>query len=877
MEFSEYILNFENEDARFDNYSSLRLVFPDLTYDGPTFFTRLNHKILSDIHNQELSTYTLVYPHSKHFVLSLLIYKIIHGVLSGNVPSVKTPAYKLKNDDIVEISKGVTSKIDLRTYDGHKKVFFHYFKRETGAFSLSIDKVPPLKVLSSDEEITATKRNVQNFIDKCLASTVVTNSQLESLLQAKFSQSSGIMLVTNVRYAQDIIQSSTIEGKPISDYVSFVFLNSGGEPIKSCSSDTNRPEIVLSPNLDAVTVYLENKANKQVFPTIYCDVEQIEMSYDDLHSRSDIRDFNKEKKGINVTEFVYFKSTNDFSENADNIKVFHWATSLVNKELVSQDTLDKSPVLYNFTNEKIYQVLVKNEYITQIDNIFQKYNDNLDTLYFVLRDAIIGLRKCFFYCLRLCEFSDELLNENKTTICNRFYNILDTLKSCPHQTDEEVYGDIDKIVNNLEAFLIERNVNPKEEKIQEIVRENYLDPSYKIAIIMADSDLEGLNNELTLKFDSTEIKIQYFTFDEFSSQDGSFDVVFISGWLRQIIMDKIIFSNKAPTYYCLVYPCEATWMNYSIKRWLDSNSKIKNDMSELLDGVNSNVSNTFDINHIGDEEITVATDLEAILKKDIQSTFKNFEAENEKDKIDAVPIVFQNDKTGVFTFSYTFYRVEFYDDDDTLAVRQCHVDDLRVGDLILMSKSAEDDLLDTFSEDYLRKKEQGIMIARSKEWKNSIQKALKFYNDPDDFETPEEKIIRKFNECEINRTDIIFYRWFDPQCKTIGPSEKDDIVKIGVALLDDDLVNSADKVCEAIKIVRSARIKAGQEVAKQIRQNPDIFNKICEIKKSNNFEDLRRNTQVEIPLGKSKVSAYIYKVIDIGESDKFSKGKVNKV
>ena len=260
MDWSDYIERVVQGDAK--NFSEMVITFPDISYPGPLFFVKLNADLLRSFAQKSNEQYVFVYPHTKHFVLSLLVYKVVRDVLSGDVPAV-FKVEDLKLGDKVYVGKAVAEIVDDCIING-TPYFFFGVKGEKYGFPKSV--LGPLPLANPSSKLSSKKLFDSEWIrykktnELCANASDFDveefNSQIANKLSSKKSfAETGIILVTNTRYAQSVLEKATINEKPLLECISVTLINTNGKEIP-LSGNFKNPELIVAANPEVASEYL---------------------------------------------------------------------------------------------------------------------------------------------------------------------------------------------------------------------------------------------------------------------------------------------------------------------------------------------------------------------------------------------------------------------------------------------------------------------------------------------------------------------------------------------------------------------------------------------------------------------------------------------
>ena len=358
---------------------------------------------------------------------------------------------------------------------------------------------------------------------------------------------------------------------------------------------------------------------------------------------------------------------------------------------------------------------------------------------------------------------------------------------------------------------------------------------YDQVLPKADSIVEELRCSDTVKtyivvpqnMDKTAV-VQYLN-TVISERQINFDVVYpneyprqkelengqtiVAGWLNRTIMHMILNANITSEFVILLYETEMQWRNRYLRnngeQSIRSNEKNSIIMERISEKIVTGFDNDEDESIIGPsslEDINTGEleDIELILSR---NKYRRFISQTQEDSVPAVPVSFVGDLIAFYRTGHTLLTATKLINEDCDTIEEIKVNEVRVGDFII-EKEAQRDIIRDIADVILKNSGYSDIRNTARKWKETLEVESVF--------SDENTIFEKLQSVGCMRARMTVHNWLNDN-NMITPLSKDDIVFIAKAMEDSVLLEIADKVFDAGKIIKSAHIQAGNHLADKLR------------------------------------------------------------
>lgn len=859
MNWEEYVQNFaQNEDP---DYKSISFLFPDIERKQPSFFTRLNSHLLSEFALFEQKKAIIIYPTSDDFVLSVVFFQLIEEVLSGNVTKKGSNAADLKPGDKFKIGEAVVQCDRQQITDGVKYIFFNTRKGKNShnTTGLPVDKLPPVEVapatagLSSEKDFWAEyHRLFSNGVFQEKALTLA-----DRIKKGRIEQNGAVLIVSRNEHFTQAILDFEVEGRKVTDLISIHKAKFDGT-LMPMGKSAYAPQIIIVPTIPAAYEVAIKSGNKIL--GIYIDTGSIKSI---VEFEGDILGLTDEVDAP-LYFFVPESSSLDYTLLLDRgFEVFRWTPGMVGDFIISNSDKSCHPFLNAVNKHTILPYCVANTALSGAFAELKQVEKESGSNQYVT-DSIALLFKYVFLLARLCGplTKTELVSLIETG--DRTIGSMMDPTVFNHLSDQQLAKRLEAIWKQIKKDL------PVEYPLKEVAlvcdcfSERLLTEKKVFLVVPNDLNKAGVTESLNELLNQIQIRPQLtvLNLEEFYECNEMCDYVFICGWLGKDKMKQIIFSNVAPNYVPILYDFELPWLRASIDRWNIENSK--SNISAFVPEIEEPEESKLSLDYswfVEPEEPPEEDDFEDLVQKAQKLQWHGYSDFQPGDTAaEGRLVTFSDGSFGVFSRGYSITKIPA-DEDQSLS--SVSVNELYVGDIVIFGGS-DHDFLVSESNKLLCKEGHEDSLAIAMSWRDAIHLA-KVAGMSD------EEIIRRFKKEGIVRTDITFHQWLDDESNVICPRNKEDLIRMSLALGDDTLCDSADDIILHSRIVRAARVSTGKLLMKRLKENIEVGQAI---KRLHDLSEFAHQSYVIDVMGVGKVQ--ILSVVEVGQVATYPQRIINQ-
>ena len=663
---------------------------------------------------------------------------------------------------------------------------------ETAPF---FQKVNTNRRLSTNKKLTEAIRQQNKFRSD--------NNLIELLKKHKTHMNSSIVYVSSVSKTKDFLVNTKIGNNPVSDYFSVGSLNYEGEIGNVFSGQlAGVPAIILSSQVGYVEQALANGLEVQ---SIIINIDEINID-NELDFLDDILEYDLPIVCVTGT----LNSFKTESLRARNFNVWRWDNNTLTNRIVNDACYPKAYKVQNCRNNKVIYDKVEAENINSAFKLINKHRG-------LAEEGSPLLVKAYLYLLKLSVKAIHSITISTTIEGEALRRELDVCKSTITQESlflsEQARKDLLQAIQLLnEIYISSEQVFPKAHEIDHLIsslRKN-------IAVVISeDEDISCTRRFIETycvnKSHSSSNIIVMYPNEYINAKQTNIDSVVVAGWLGRSVMEKILYSYNASNNYVLIYDCETVWRNAHIRRW----DKVLRE--ERLQGVENelfNVGNPDYLqgpNDIGDIETTIEDEheqegIEYVLKT---GRYRSYEGEDKEKSVMATPVSFVGGYLAFYTSNHTVISVTDIIEGAANDFEQVHVQDLHIGDFVVIRESSRD-LIRDVADQILEANEMTDARSLASKWKESLEVEMIF--------SAFEDVYKRIKDAGCTKSEATVKNWISDD-EMIIPRDRDDLKAIAIATNDDVLRDRLDEVFDAGSLVKKAHIKAGRVLAEKMKHH----------------------------------------------------------
>lgn len=855
MTWNEFVSFFQFSHEDDNEINNLKIIFQGKKTVEPSLFTRFNVHFLQSIEVYEKKNTVFIYPNDFYFLASLLLFKSLQELNSGDSIGQVNPEEYYKVGNKYCIGKAVFI-VDRITDDRNGKyVWFGFRTRKNGSPEwrgyLLNDKTPIFSRASQDAELSFSKAfddekiKIGNFGDGNILSRLQRNKNLRN---------NTVLIVGPVKKYVRLFKNCKVNGSPLSDFINIGYMDSNGNIKGICENAVNYHIIISSEPYLASSLINENKypVDSVFFDT--SDRNSTNGFMDDIDTICD--------KGIETVICVQ----ENIAFNYEPLLIreygfFQWKNKYLNNDVFSDENIDCSLKAFKYRNVKF----------VHLDDL------GLSDVYYDLlkyKDEIIEMPPTAIYSYHsyLSTVKDELtkfctLLRNEDAILEKMA-CLDKHNKAFNSIKKEIIGNHPLIesIGNAYSYIFDfvSRVNKKMDYIWSII-EPLREEEDKIALVVSDStNVDDVNRYYCYKIASAGLKNILFdtmTISDYSLTSKHYKTAVFVGWFRKDIMKKALFSNNSDNNIILLYKCEAPWVMSAEKYW--NEQSICNDFSKLNPEIDEKDDKTVLHYDLG-FKTNVDEDLDEVSKKQSNILISGLLKENgDSEFIDAIPFTFADNSYAFYPPTKNLVSISGLLSGDFDAPESIQAQNILIGDVLLLRQNSSKDVIEEMAEQILTASNEADSISLSKCWRDSIEFCIQFE------QISTQELINRIKKAGCKRHEATIRSWIIDD-SMICPQNVEDLKYIAAALNDEILLENYVAIFEAAKKVKAARIKAGFRLSDELLSSPEI-NEILQNYLENGIMTVRNQNVFVKNIGMIS----ILKVSNIGEIQEFPKSLCN--
>lgn len=358
--------------------------------------------------------------------------------------------------------------------------------------------------------------------------------------------------------------------------------------------------------------------------------------------------------------------------------------------------------------------------------------------------------------------------------------------------------------------------------------------------------------------------LRIFTANQFimTEEAGEYPTI-ICGWLGNLTMRKILYGYNCSNYTILLYNCERPWQIAHINSWdraflLNSNNKVL----KLLNIDEEKLFSTVQKGPIPqDIDANTIDEIDMIIRENRYRKYQSFYSQENSDPVESIPVTFAGGSIALFGLTKRLVSVTGIIIGTHTKIDSITPDQLIPGDFIVI-RETEKDIIREIADVFLTN--SGYSNARkiASEWREALNVAIIF--------NTHEEIYNRIKTAGCKKSFNTIKQWLEND-EMIAPHDREDLIYIAKATGDTSLENRCDEIFDAIRIVRSAHLRAGDYLSSQISVKIPISLKNIGI-----IDPYSIMSEIELKLDVIG-TVKILKVIDIGEKILVNRNYINRL
>lgn len=788
----------------------------------------------------------MVFPEREQTALIFSLIRAIHNIETGKIEK------NYSVDDFVpgeKLKLGNAVVLFLGTAEMYGKRYMQVRLSDADIYSFPVDTAPVFQKTDTKRPLSNTakyakEKKAQQQNHQMIAES---GSYLSRLMQYKTHMSASVYYVSSVSGVKEQLANMRFCNEKLEKYILIGQTNYEGEITNiGAGQMVGIPAVVFSSDLYAVSAAIENGKSIQ---SLIVDISNMNQILSQLDVLDEIL-----ATGIPVIFVTNTANSLDLGELISRkFNLWRWDKGSITKKLYSLQETETEKTIEHCAKQKLNYIKVDGNEISESARILAKYRRKTQEQSVQVMDMYGKLSNLSFSVLRETVPISDIDVQAANHILSECQSLLDHEKS---YISSEEYTDYEKVICNYRRIFEYGYSLNKHKALMDTIAEHR---GKRICLVVPERG----NKEKTEKYwkdkikdTSTRLEVLYPS-EYYAASNNTYDITIIVGWLKRVIMRKLIFSYHTTSYVVLLYDYENRWKNHDAKSWKsalkDSDNKdtIKNSFSSSDVAVSTTRYMDEEDEIIPIEETATEDELEEIDTILRENKFRRYVKSGQRsgnEIVDAVPVNFVG---GYIAFYQTGHEVVSATDiimGESEKIETLTPDKLRNGDFIIV-RETDKDIIREMADLILQSSGKIELRELAGKWKEVIEIELLF--------TTPKQFYESLVAAGFKKGYPTVKRWIEND-NVIAPGQIEDLEYISKVTQNQVLSELMEEIFEAARIVRSAHIQAGRTLSEMLKV------KIAEeLKKYGKIDPFNFWEPIEINVD-SIGTAKILKIIDVG-------------
>jgi len=832
--------------------NGINICFHDSDNFPVSHMLKVSISLLEEVITSGNSKMVFVFPENRRFPFLLSVLKLIKDIINGDIrssynPNQFTSGGKLKYGNCVV--EYIGTQID--SSDLKEKIYIKFKNMER--YGVPVELAPYFQKVDTNRELSKFESFVK--VKKTLDHSKIENdSIIRTLKNNKTHMTEISFYISKLNDTLELINSTIINGKPIQDILLTAKLDYDGN-IHNLGKGQLAGHPTFIAGYDLYSVLEAIKYTPQTH-FVFIDISSQNSIFSQLDALDEL-----------VSNKIPIICTTDTVNSFDldclidrGFDIWRW-----NADCITPIMCDSTFELFdskvkNCSQQNIEYVYCSCDNICMPTSVFMTYRKMLQETVNI-NEVFMKMMPVIFSALRnIKDYSDVEIEKMifSLTECKAI------IENSKRYITPKVYMDLLEAIDSLSKVFTLEFIPPKVEMIKRYIKDKRFP---EVSLIIPENMNKVANKKYWTQFIyderlATRISIFYPT--EFSNDIKSTrGVVFVCAWLNEHTMRRVLFSNNASKYIVFLYDYEKNWKAPVVKSWgrstnNSSNRTIIEKVVKDIDIAMFEDSNSNEALESGNE----LDDLEMSLK---ESKFKRYlpglATGNVEEIVEAIPINYIGGHFSFYRLGHKLITVTDIILNNKSDIKMKLPNELETGDFIVIRES-QHDVIREIADVYLINSGKAGCREVAGRWRTALEIAMVF--------SPEHEIFEKLVEAGCDKTYYTMRQWLKDDDK-ITPQNLEDINCIARATDDDVLLEQAQTIYEAGKVVRKAHVQAGKYLSEMLKR------KIAEKLMGLGYID-PYNLWDPISFDISDIGKIlVLKVIDIGETMEVEASNTNRL
>ena len=799
----------------------------------------------------------LVFPERIQSIFIFTLMKLFHNISSGKIQSNYDPT-GFEVGQKLKVGNSIVEYLGVEERDGQTCVNIRLAdldKSSTPIRYLPIfQKVYTKRKLSKWSKYVSERKKAMAAFD----ADATGNEKLAYVADMKTHMDSSIFTMTSIAAAKEQLSACIIEDKKVTSIFYIAQADYEGK-IRNVSPGqmAGTPAIVFASDLYAISSAAEEGHPIQ---SIIIDVSDSNMVMGQLDALDDLLRLNIPV--VCITDMANSFDLNPFAQRAFNI--WRWDNASLTNELYDAVPLSSDRKTRNCAHQSIQYIRTEGDDISEAIKRLACHRKETENQSPQMMQLFEKLNTITFNALRTIIPMSELENNIMQQSLTECEEIL--LGEEPY-LDEKSCLDYSITIEFLKKIYTNGYSFGKCEALKRYLKEN--DTGTFLMVIPEKFRKTQIRDYWQRWLLQNRIKsriIVLYPSEYYLWPAGEATTTIICGWLKRVIMRKVIYSFITSKYVVLLYDYENRWQKHDSARWSKTldNTENKLIIERSFSTKKMAISTACFEKETVPEEPEIPDELneiELILRENKYRQYVNRGGHTGNDMVSAIPVNFIGGYLAFYGISHKIVSATKIIMSDGDKIETKLPGELQIGDFIVVRETDHDIVREIADIILVNSGKQSLREIATK-WREALQIELLFCT-ADEF-------CEKVKAAGCKKEISTIKRWIDDE-DVIAPRSKEDLRILATVTENETLLEMLDAIFDAAQEVRNAHILAGRRLSQQLKMTL-----AKELKKHEDIDpfNLWEPIGMEIEgIGNVKV----LKIIDIGTEIKINSADTNRL
>ena len=741
-----------------------------------------------------------VFPEKDQSYFLFALAFLLHNIITGNISTEYDP-HKFVKGEKLKIGNAVIEFVELENRDGAEYIVYRLGDGLT--INKKLSTVPFLQKTNTNKKLSSFKLYSKEI--KKLKNDDEEN-YVTRLKKYKTHMQASIYSVSSLASIKDRIAECKIEQENLEKILMLSTANYEGKLNNIGGGQAaGIPAMVFASDLYSTNEAISNNAKPK---SVIIDVSNTNSILGQLDELDEL--IKQKIPIIGITDTMNSIDLGLLEERG--FRIWRWDTSSLTLKLYKNKSVDVERKAHNLVKQEVKYLTSECQEISNSIkklSLHRKETQELSAQIMKVYSTLYGLS---FAALRsIVPFDGAIINtaQQRLDECKRL------LYEEKRFISKELYADYIDVANCLIKVF-----NKDFGLVKIKAMESFLDEQYslKICVVIPEksdkkqTQLFWENNDYVVS-NNHELTVLY-PGEYYATREEKYDITIVVGWLKRVIMRKIIFSYNTMKYLVLLYDYENRWRKHDVSYWGNALRKSNNKeiVNKELKGSDYTVSSERFENKPVAPLVTTEPDddeqkeIEQILHENV---FRRYTSSgNSYTNVDAIPISFVGDYMAFYRTGHKIINATPIITGTGDSVKMSLPSELHIGDFIVVRESDKDIIRD-LADAILKNSGKSELRSLASKWKEVLEIEMLF--------STVESFYERLSAAGCTKGFQTVKRWIEDD-EIIAPQQKQDLQYIAEVTDSDVLKELIDKIFDASREVKAAHTKAGRILSIQLQR-----------------------------------------------------------